>query len=133
MTDERTEDAFIDFCQRFVRNYWDEIAQGPTELPGSEPCEMSLEELLSEITYQTFCGHDGNGECAGLFTLRMSRMNRFGEAWQFAFHRDNGRWRLQSATSETRRPSSSCNWLDDVYARWFRPFLDRIIEKSQQP
>ncbi len=131
MSDARTEAAFTEFCRRFLRNYWDEIAQGSSELPGSEPSEKSLEELLSEIEYQTFCGNDGDRECAGLFTLRM--MDRLGGAWQFAFRRDNGRWYLQSATSGTRRPAHRVNWLDEVYAQWFRPFLNRIIEKSQHP
>jgi hypothetical protein len=124
MKNSPTAAEFTDFCWRFVRNYWNEIAQGTPELPGSEPCEQSLEELLSEIEYSSSCEHDGIRE----FTLRM--MNTTGDVWRFKFRPKNGQWVIQSATSGSHYDEARVNWLDAVYSPWFLPLLNRVIRKS---
>jgi hypothetical protein len=129
MSNSSTAAEFAVFCKRFVRNYWNEIAQGSAELPGSEPCGQSLEGLLSEIEYSTSCEHGGDRRALGLFTLRMT--NATGDVWRFTFRSKNGRWTIQSASSGSPNNDAGVNWLDEVYSQWFLPFLHRIIGKSQ--
>lgn len=129
MSKSPTAADFTVFCQRFVRNYWDEIAQGSLELPGSEPCEQSLEELLTEIEFSSSCEDDGDRKNLGLFILRMT--NTAGDVWRFTFRAKNGQWAIQSATSGSPSNDARVNWLDEVYSQWFRPLLDRLIRKSQ--
>ena len=116
----RTPD-FDKFSQRFVRNYWDTIAQDALDLPGSEPSEKSLEELLSEIHYSISSEH-------GLFTLLM--INTLGDIWRFTFRLHKGRWTIHSATSGNPENHALVNWLDEVYSPWFQPFLDKLVQKS---
>ena len=122
MNKSQTAKAFGTFCQRFIRNYFEDDG---SDLPGYEPSEMTFEEFLSETEYNSLFEKDG----PGLFTLRMA--NKAGDVWRFTFRLVKGQWTIHSATSGDSSNEARVDWLDAVYSKWFVPLLNRITRKSQ--
>jgi len=131
MTTTSAIDAeFKRFAQRFVRCYWEEIARGAPEFAShSEPCKQTPEELLQEIDYDASCERaEGESVCDGTCVLRM--VGAGGDAWRFTFRQGNAKWLLVAATSGSKQDEARVDLLDEVYAQWFRPFLERIIDSA---
>ena len=120
---------FADFAQRFVANYWRDIALGGTDhFPGSEPCRQTPEELLSEVEFDTWCEPGLTGPYATCFMLQM--VGKYLDAWTFTFHESHPGWSLAAATSGSKSKPAQTDLLDGCYSRWFRPFLERITDDS---
>jgi hypothetical protein len=120
---------FSDFCQRFVRNYWYEIAQNSHPLRSHSRRRKSFEKHLSGIEFSTSIEQDHDRKDHTLFVLLMA--NKVGDVWRFTFQAENGQWSIYSATSGSKGDEARVNWLDEFYSNSFRPFLEGLIRKSQ--
>ena len=117
------DDRFDEFARRFVRRYWETIKSGTFSMPPDEPIEETLEELLADVTYVT--EFDSNsGAADALYKLRMTSDN--GSWWLFGFQNENGRWIPVSCSARSDDDNKPHDLLDDVYSRWFKPFLEYI-------
>ncbi len=110
------------FAQKFVRKYWETIKSGAFPMSPDEPVEQTVEELLSEISYETefkpALGHDGASHM-----LRMT--NTHGDSWSFIFRDSNRRWELVGASAKSDSETSH-DLLGPACAQHFAPFLHHV-------
>ena len=57
--------------------------------------------------------------------------NTIGDAWRFVFANDRRLWTIETATSGSMPEINLVDLLDETYAEYFRPFLDRVLANAQ--
>ncbi len=115
-------DKFDQFAKRFVYFYWKDVANNESDMPPNEPCEESLEEILADITWEITQAQDR-------YFLAM-RCVSSDDGWWFDFS-----WKRNSWASVAAKVGSPPNYdrvdlLDDLYKKWFGPFLQKAIDRA---
>ena len=129
MTRREPLTRFDEFAARFVRQYWQDVADNVDKLPPFEPCTESVDEILATIHFTT-----SREEIAGVrdkaFVLRMTATS--GSIWRFAFAEKSGRWNLLEAFANDETDEFRVDMLGDYYGEIFRPILDRHLRHATQ-
>lgn len=123
----KTLTQFDEFAARFVRQYWQDVADNVDKLPPYEPCTESVDEILATINISTSYEEIG-GQRAKAFVLRM--MANSGSIWRFAFMVKSRRWKLLEAFANDETNEFRVDMLGDNYGEIFRPILDRTIRAA---
>lgn len=127
MTRREQSKRFDEFAARFVRQYWQDVADHVDKLPPYEPCTESVDEILATISFST--SHE---EIAGgrdkAFVLRMAAAS--GSTWRFAFAQKSGRWNLLEAFANDETEELCVDMLGEYYGKIFRPILHRQIKAA---
>ena len=112
------------FVKRFVNAYWEDVANNPAEFADhSDPCSETLDELLADVTVNWTQNSPEH--------LNLEMSNTIGDAWRFVFANDRRLWTIETATSGSMPEINLVDLLDETYAEYFRPFLDRVLANAQ--
>ena len=115
---------FEKFASSFVHWYWSTTKDGMFSMPPDEPVEESLEELLSSVSYTVETG-DGKWH-------RILMTGEAGDWWRFGFDYRNRTWMLSRASARSDKKNSPHDLLGDVYASYFRPFLEHVAAQANR-
>ncbi|WP_437191372.1 hypothetical protein [Planctomicrobium sp. SH527] len=116
------EMSFAEFADRFVHNYWEDVVANNED----DDFTDSVEDCLATITFQT--SQVNSPDRNAIFRLKME--DDMAAWWEFAFKLSHQKWTLISARSGAPKGYEVINWFDEVYGPEFRPFLDRVMQKS---
>lgn len=119
------EKSFTEFADRFVRYYWEDVVDKNED----DDFTDSVEDCLATITFQT--SQVNSPDRNAIFRLRME--DDMADWWEFTFKSNRQRWTLiatKSGAPGAPKGHEVTDWLDEVYGPEFRPFLDRVLQKS---
>ena len=117
---------FKRFAEAFVRKYWETIQSNLFPMPPNEPVEKTLEELLSDISYQME-RKPNSGASGPLYVLRME--DTHSDWWVFTFQDNGGTWEIVAASAGTADHAAN-DLLGPTYAPYFGPLLRHVTSAA---
>lgn len=126
----RTLAQFNEFAVRFVRLYWQDVADNVDKLPPYEGCKETVDELLGTIRCTT-SRETTSGQPTKVYVLRM--IHTSGSTWRFVFEDTASGWNLRAAVANDETDEHRVDPLDNTYGEIFRPILARVTDQAHTP